>query len=163
MDVVKGLYRHPLCPLSRGIESHAVQCHVAARLEGCFKKYFKHSSFRVGQLASAAAVLHGRDAFVRMAAGAGKSLCMFLAPLAVSDAAMAVVTSPLLGLMDQQVSYPVCHAIQTFTCMYAYMQVSQLLAVGVPAVRAGQGMGECSDACKGKFGACFSINGVIGK
>ena len=72
-----------------------MQCNVAARLEGCLEKYFKHSSFRPGQFASTAAVLHGRDAFVRMAIGAGKSLCIFLAPLAVSDTAMAVVMSPL--------------------------------------------------------------------
>ena len=107
MDVVKNLCRDPLRPLSRGIESHAVQCNVATRLEGCLEK---HSSFRPGQLASTAAVLHGRDAFVRMATGAGKSLCIFLAPLAVSDTAMAVVISPLVGLVDQQVSYPVCLA-----------------------------------------------------
>ena len=30
---------------------------------------------------------------------------MFLAPLASSDSAMAVIVSPLNGLMDEQVSY----------------------------------------------------------
>ena len=49
------------------------------------------------------ALLHGNDVFVRMATGAGKSLCMFLAPLAVSECAMGVIISPLNGLMDQQV------------------------------------------------------------
>ena len=118
MDVVKSLCKDPLCPLSRGMETHAVQCNVAARLEGCLEKYFKYSSFRPGQLASTAAVLHGRDAFVRLATGAGKSLCIFLAPLAVSDAAMALVISPLVGLMDQQVSNPVCQATHVY--MYIY-------------------------------------------
>ena len=42
--------------------------------------------------------------FVQMATGAGKSLCMFLAPLAVSESAVGVVVSPLNGLMEQQVS-----------------------------------------------------------
>lgn len=103
MDVVRTLCKDPLCPLSRGVVSHPVQCNVAARLEGCLQRYFKHSSFRPGQLAT---VLHGHDAFVRMATGAGKSLCIFLVPLAASDTAMAIVISPLVGLMDQQVSDP---------------------------------------------------------
>ena len=42
--------------------------------------------------------------FVWMATGAGKSLCMFLAPLAVSESAVGVVVSPLNGLVEQQVS-----------------------------------------------------------
>ena len=123
MDIVKNLCGDPLCPLSRGIVSHSEQCKVAERLEQCLKKYFKYSSFRPGQLASTAAVLHGRDTFVRMATGAGKSLCIFLAPLAVSNTAMAVVISPLVGLMDQQVSLSrligtLCMYIYTLTCMY---------------------------------------------
>ena len=35
--------------------------------------------------------------------GSGKSPCMFLVPLAVSDSGMGVVISPLNALMDQQV------------------------------------------------------------
>ena len=49
------------------------------------------------------AAMHGRDVFVRMATGSGKSLCMFLVSLAVSDSGMGVVISPLNALMDQQV------------------------------------------------------------
>ena len=109
MDVVR-----TLCPLSRGIVSHPVKCNVVARLEVCLQKYFKHSSFRPGQLASTAAVLHDNDAFVRMGTGAGKSLCIFLAPLAVSDTAIAIVISPLVGLMDQQVS----DLAHRYTCIY---------------------------------------------
>ena len=48
-------------------------------------------------------VLHGRDTYVCMATGGGKSLCMYLAPLAASSSATAVVISPLIGLMDEQV------------------------------------------------------------
>ena len=47
------------------------------------------------------ALLHGNDVFVRMATGAGKSPCMFLASLVVSGRAMGVI-SPLNGLTDQQ-------------------------------------------------------------
>ena len=39
---------------------------------------------------------------MRMATGAGKSLCILLAPLALSDSAVGIVISPLNGLMDQQ-------------------------------------------------------------
>ena len=49
-------------------------------------------------------MMHCRDVFARMATGAGKSLCMFLPPLAWSDTACGVVISPLNGLIEQQVS-----------------------------------------------------------
>ena len=49
------------------------------------------------------AAIHGKDVFVRMPTSGGKSLCVFLTPLAVSDTAMGIVISPLNGLMDQQV------------------------------------------------------------
>ena len=49
-------------------------------------------------------VLHGKDVLVKMATGAGKSLCIYLVPLAVGTSAVGVVISPLNGLMDQQVS-----------------------------------------------------------
>ena len=40
---------------------------------------------------------------VCIATDGGKSLCMFLAPLASSSSAIAVVISPLIGLMDEKV------------------------------------------------------------
>ena len=40
---------------------------------------------------------------MRMATGAGKSLCMFMVPLAYSDSAIGVIISPLNSLMDEQV------------------------------------------------------------
>ena len=48
-------------------------------------------------------VLHGKYVFIRLATGSGKSLCIFLAPLATSGSAMAVIVSPVNGLMDEQV------------------------------------------------------------
>lgn len=48
-------------------------------------------------------LVHGRDVFTRMATGAGKSLCMYLAPLALGESAVGVVISPLNALMEQQV------------------------------------------------------------
>ena len=48
--------------------------------------------------------MHGRDVFVHMATGSGKSVCMFLGPLALSDSAIGLVIRPLSALMEQQVS-----------------------------------------------------------
>ena len=62
------------------------QCRVKAALKQILQECFKHNDFRPGQLASTLAATHGRDVFVRMATGAGKSLCLFLGPLAVVDA-----------------------------------------------------------------------------
>ena len=54
---------------------------MVERLTGCMTKYFGFSSFRTGQKEAASSALHGRDVFVRMATGGGKSLSMFLVPL----------------------------------------------------------------------------------
>ena len=51
--------------------------------------------------------VHGKDVFVRMAIGSGKTLCMLLPPLATSASAMGVN-----GLMDEQVN----HTILVFYC-----------------------------------------------
>ena len=48
-------------------------------------------------------VLHGHDVFVRMRTGGGKSICMFLPPLAISNTAVGIIVSPLVSLMEQQV------------------------------------------------------------
>ena len=90
------------CPVLRGMEDDA--CEVKAKLHSALCSYFKFDEFRLGQLESLVPVLHGKDVFIRLATGSGKSLCMFLAPLAISDSAMAVIVSLLNGLMDEQVS-----------------------------------------------------------
>ena len=59
-----------------------------------------HFKFRPGQLEALLPVVH---VFVRMPTGGRKSLRMFLVPLAVNKKAIGVV-SPLVSLMDQQVS-----------------------------------------------------------
>ena len=72
------------------------------RVSESLMKYFKHSTFLPGQLESVP-VLKGKDVFVRMATGSGKSLCMFLPALSSSEQAATVVISPSNGLMEQQV------------------------------------------------------------
>ena len=64
---------------------------------------WNHPNLRPGQLEAVLPVLHGHDVFVRMATGAGKSLCMFLALLAAQKNGIGIVISPLNGLMDEQV------------------------------------------------------------
>lgn len=93
----------PLRVCGSTCEPGSPQCLSRKKLEDALLKYFKHTTFRPGQLEALLPVMHGKDVFVRMATGAGKSLCMFLAPLAVSESAVGVVISPLNCLMEQQV------------------------------------------------------------
>ena len=78
-------------------------CQARLLLECALRRYYKFTRFRPGQLEAMLPLLHCKDVFVRMATGSGKSLCMFLPPLAVNDTCMAVIISPLIALMDQQV------------------------------------------------------------
>ena len=88
------------CPFAKGeCNAPSVEC-VWRKLKAALQKYFELKSFRPGQLDALLPLVHGRDVFVRMAAGAGKSLCLFLAPLAIGNSTIGVVISPLNGLMD---------------------------------------------------------------
>lgn len=69
------------------------------------KTYFKFVCFRPGQLDAVLPPLHGRDVFVRLPTGGGKSLCMFIVALAHEPDKLGVVISPLISLMDEQVLY----------------------------------------------------------
>ena len=80
-------------------------CIALERAYRTLQSVFQHSIFRPGQLESVLPALHGRDVFVRMANGAGKSLAMFLVPLAYSDMAVGAIISPLVSLMDEQVKH----------------------------------------------------------
>ena len=51
---------------------------------------------------------------MHMATGAGKSMCIFLPPLAVGPDALGVVISPLNGLMDQQVQILVVYKLDQY-------------------------------------------------
>ena len=79
-------------------------CPGYQKVKHALQQYFKYDTFRPGQLEALLPAIHGKDVFVRMRTGGGKSLCMFLLPLAVSETAIGVVVSPLVSLMDQQVS-----------------------------------------------------------
>jgi len=66
------------------------------------RRHFGHPGFRPGQREAVEAALAGRDVLVVMPTGAGKSLCYQLPALV--DSRLAVVVSPLVALMTDQVS-----------------------------------------------------------
>ena len=93
------------CPSARGDLSAAASCCAFRSLTTTLQSVFGYTSFRPGQLSALLPALHGIDTFIQMATGAGKSLCMFLVPLAHSSCSVSVVLSPLNSLMDEQVRH----------------------------------------------------------
>lgn len=66
------------------------------------KQYFGYSEFRGRQLEAIEAVLSGRDCFCLMPTGGGKSMCYQIPALV--KAGIILVISPLIALMENQVS-----------------------------------------------------------
>lgn len=75
----------------------------SVKLNKVLLKTFGFSDFHSGQKEASLAIMHKQDVLVHMATGSGKSLCVFLGPLAMSDLAVGVIISPLNGLMEQQI------------------------------------------------------------
>ena len=90
------------CPVWKGT-GPPEQCGAERKLRSVLRNTFGYESFRPGQLQAVLAVAHGQDVFVCVPTGGGKSLCMYLVPLAIGSDTMGVVVSPLVGLMKQQV------------------------------------------------------------
>ena len=78
-------------------------CTGQRKLTDALHSSYGFTSFRPGQLEALLPVAHGRDTFVRMPTGGGKTLCMFLVPLSIGSDAMGVIISPLVSLIEQQV------------------------------------------------------------
>src|SRR4051812_8743788 len=70
-------------------------------LSEALERYWGYTSFRPLQREAMAAILSGRDSVVVLPTGGGKSLC-FQAP-AVIQPGLAVIVSPLISLMKDQV------------------------------------------------------------
>ena len=93
------------CPLAgANLSAPREGCVAYSSLCTALHRHFGFSSFKAGQLEALLPALHGKDTYIRMATGGGKSLCMYLAPLASSTSAVGVVISPLVGLVDEQVT-----------------------------------------------------------
>ena len=95
------------------------------------KEYFGFSSFKGNQEAVIRNVLEGKDTFVLMPTGGGKSLCYQLPALLMEG--VAIVISPLIALMKNQVD-----AMRTFSAEsgIAHFLNSSLNKTAVAQVRA---------------------------
>lgn len=78
-------------------------------LKSTLLKYWGYPSFRPGQEAIIRALLSGRDALCVLPTGGGKSLCYELPALLLPG--ITLVISPLISLMDDQVSRLDAHGI----------------------------------------------------
>src|ERR1700704_2509649 len=76
--------------------------HPDCLLEDALRRVWGFSSFRPLQREAMHATLDARDSVVVLPTGGGKSLC-FQAPAIVRDNGLALVVSPLISLMKDQV------------------------------------------------------------
>jgi ATP-dependent DNA helicase RecQ len=111
-------------------------CVSSSGLMGALQRYWGYSSFRPLQERIVNSLMNGRDTCVVMPTGGGKSLCYQL-PAAILADKTAIVVSPLIALMQDQ--------------------VAQLDQMGIPAALLNSSLKEAGQtsvmeqACEGKY------------
>jgi len=102
--------------LEKGDLIKVMQTVVESTLTEGLKKYFGFNKFKGRQEEIISNLLNGHDTFVIMPTGGGKSLCYQL-PALISEGT-AVVVSPLIALMKNQVDAIRAHAEQDSIAHY---------------------------------------------
>jgi superfamily II DNA helicase RecQ len=82
------------------------------------KENFGYNDFRPNQFEAINSVLNGKDVFVMMATGSGKSICYQLPSLVTKG--VTVVISPLISLMEDQVQ-----ALQSLSIPATFLGTAQ--------------------------------------
>ncbi|WP_100398513.1 RecQ family ATP-dependent DNA helicase [Bacillus sp. FJAT-44742] len=88
-------------------------------LEDALKKWFGYEEFRQGQKQIVQNIFDGNDVFAMLPTGSGKSLCYQL-PALIKEGT-AVIVSPLLALMDNQVQELKQQGIKSVTAINSFL------------------------------------------
>ena len=101
-SMAKALCSRPdQCSFGAGVIPSDVEHDSCAIYVPTLQTRFGFGALKPGQAEAILALLHGHDVFVRMATGSGK--CLHVPPLICGKSACAVIISPVVGLMANQV------------------------------------------------------------